>query len=278
MIKKQLPAVILCCVFIVFLAAMEIIDKINASSQQQLYDIVAQDEQRSAQELESLRQTQEDKLEKANADLSLITQAYFPGITFFGDSIYQSESGISYPAVLCALIENDVCKADADFVQVDQDGVWEYDANFPVVAIGLENGWDSDINSLIELQKKFIAGHDRYIIIGIPSGTREERSEMEAAMEAEYGERYINLREYFSTEGLSSLRLEIYPEDEQAMENGSTPPSLMSRDKIHLNDNGYKLIAFLAYERMTDLGYFDEILAAKATVEELSTQATGAVE
>ena len=33
--------------------------------------------------------------------------------------------------------------------------------------------------------------------------------------------------------------------------------------RIHLNDNGTRLLSYLTFERMTDLGYFDEIIAAK---------------
>lgn len=50
------------------------------------------------------------------------------------------------------------------------------------------------------------------------------------------------------------------------MSKGMTPQSLLS-DSVHFTEEGYKLIGNLIYERMDELGYFDEI---KADLEEAS--------
>ena len=97
-------------------------------------------------------------------------------------------------------------------------------------------------------------------------------SYLEYALSGAYGDHFINIREYMSSaepgEGLSSLELEITPEDRTAMTQGRIPPSLLKSDGVHLNDNGTRLLSYLTYARMEELGYFDEILSAKQIYEE----------
>jgi lysophospholipase L1-like esterase len=96
------------------------------------------------------------------------------------------------------------------------------------------------------------------------TGTAAERSGLEKAMQAEYGDQYINLREYMSTSGLQDAGIEATDEDKEMMAEGMTPSSLLS-DTVHFTEDGYKLIGNLIYERMDELGDFDEI---KADLEE----------
>ena len=81
------------------------------------------------------------------------------------------------------------------------------------------------------------------------------------AMEAEYGEHYINLREYMATKALSDAEIEPTADDERAMQQGSTPPSLLS-DPVHFNAEGYTLIGDLIFEKMLELGFFDDVVKA----------------
>lgn len=76
-------------------------------------------------------------------------------------------------------------------------------------------------------------------------------------MYAEYGEHYINLREYMGTQGLADAGLKATEEDMQMMEIGMTPASLLV-DGVHFNAGGYELIGKLIYTRMEELGYFSE--------------------
>ncbi|MDP4193365.1 MAG: hypothetical protein Q8858_17510 [Bacteroidota bacterium] len=78
---------------------------------------------------------------------------------------------------------------------------------------------------------------------------------MEQAMVKEYGDKYVNLREYLSTKGLSDAGIKPTSEDTKAMSSGSVPPSLLS-GKVNLNAKGYKLVGNLVYKRLVDLGYF----------------------
>lgn len=78
-------------------------------------------------------------------------------------------------------------------------------------------------------------------------------------MTEEYGDKYINLREYMSTDAMSDAGLTPSQSDISAMEGGNVPPSLLSEDLLHFNSDGYEIIGRLVFNRMEHLGYFDEL-------------------
>ena len=127
-----------------------------------------------------------------------------------------------------------------------------------------QNGGYKDFDDLIRQQRAIIdhqtANNDRFIIVGLHTGTEESRQALEAAMEAEYGEKYINLRQYMSTNAMTDAGLEPTAEDSAQMQQGSTPTSLLvHKDNVHFNAVGYKLIGNLIFDTMNELGYFDEV-------------------
>lgn len=130
------------------------------------------------------------------------------------------------------------------------------------IFMGENGGYDSPAD-LIEQQRAIInhqtSNNEKFIIIGLHTGTAEERAELEEAMINEYGERYINLREYLCTKGLNDAGLNATEEDLAMMQLGMTPASLMIEDKCHFNEHGYRLIGELIFERMNQLGYFEEV-------------------
>lgn len=139
-----------------------------------------------------------------------------------------------------------------------------------------ENGGYADVSELIE-QQMAIVGHqtvnaERFIIVGSHTGTEEEKSEFESAMEEEYGDKYINLRAYMSSQGIEDVKeildveIELTEKDKKMIGQGMTPESLLS-DTVHFNQYGYELIGHLIYERMDELGYFNEV---KETIESVS--------
>lgn len=147
----------------------------------------------------------------------------------------------------------------------------------PIVFIG-QNGGYEDIQDLIKQQKLIIEhqkgspmddnGGIRFIIIGLHTGTAENRLELEAAMEAEYGKQYINLREYMSTNALNDAKLEMTEKDKEMISKGLIPASLMT-DGVHFNSIGYELIGNLIYKRMDELGYFDEVKKAMTELNQI---------
>ncbi len=132
-----------------------------------------------------------------------------------------------------------------------------------------QNGGYADIEDLIRQQRAIIdhqtANQDRFIIVGLHTGTRESRRELEEAMQEEYGEHYINLREYMATQAMADAGLEPTAQDRILMEQGSTPASLLLSDALHFNATGYELIGKLVYSKLNTLGYFEEVQQALTT-------------
>lgn len=130
-----------------------------------------------------------------------------------------------------------------------------------VVFMGENHGWDN-IQDLIEQQQAILSMQkkyaDYYIVVGLPTGTKEERQELEEALYETYGDKFLNIREYLSTQGIYDAGLKPSEEDLSRMEEGMIPTSLLA-DHIHFNAAGYRLIGNLMYERMNELGYFDEL-------------------
>lgn len=133
-----------------------------------------------------------------------------------------------------------------------------------VIFMGENHGFN-DIDDLIAQQKEILSlqekHNDKYLILGMTSGTKKERQEMESAMENTYGARYINLREYLSTQGPYDAKVTLNEDDLKKMEQGKIPDCLLS-DHVHFNAKGYQLIAEVIYDRMVELGYFDSVMGA----------------
>ena len=87
-------------------------------------------------------------------------------------------------------------------------------------------------------------------------------------MESVFGDKYVNLRELISTNGLQIMGMTPTTEDLIAMEAGSVPPSLMS-DEVNFNANGYEVIERIVFDRMEQLGYFDSVLKLVGELESL---------
>ncbi len=133
-----------------------------------------------------------------------------------------------------------------------------------IVFMGENGGFDS-IDDLITQQRAILSlqekNKDKYLIVGITSGTAAERKELEAAMQEEFGEHYVNLREYLSSDGVYDAGIEPAESDLAQMAEGKIPDCLLS-DEVHFTKKGYTVIAKKLYAYMKELGYFDEIMKA----------------
>lgn len=139
-----------------------------------------------------------------------------------------------------------------------------------VVFIGT-NGDFKNAAELIEQQKAILSRNnatpEKYIVVGIyklnnaqvkKAYGKEDHESFEAALGAEYGERFINLREYLTTDALDDAGIEPTDADIAEIGEGRVPPSLLVEDGLHLNSTGYTLLGKLIYERMDALGYFEQ--------------------
>lgn len=132
-----------------------------------------------------------------------------------------------------------------------------------VIFIGQNGGW-AEAEDLIAQQRALIErqekNKDKFLILGLTSGSKESRAELEEKMQAEYGEKYVNLREYLSGDGVKDAGVKASEEDEALMAEGSVPACLRA-DNVHLNAKGYRAVGNYIYQRMKKLGYFNAFSA-----------------
>lgn len=88
------------------------------------------------------------------------------------------------------------------------------------------------------------------------------RTALENYMQAEYGDKFLNLRKYLCTSSMDDAGLTPTQNDIWRMQAGYAPLSLMTGDLLHFNSKGYELIGNLVYDKMEQLGYFDEVFTA----------------
>ena len=141
-----------------------------------------------------------------------------------------------------------------------------YQNYIPVIFMGTNGGYGDDPKELIRQQQAIIdystSPAGKYIIVGLHTGNKDIRNNLENAMENAWGDHYINLREYLSTNALNEMGIEATSEDIEMMKNGETPASLLEADGLHFTSTGYQIIAQLVYDRMMQLHFFDEIFDA----------------
>ncbi|SFG50951.1 Aryl-phospho-beta-D-glucosidase BglC, GH1 family [Lachnospiraceae bacterium C7] len=133
-----------------------------------------------------------------------------------------------------------------------------------IVFVGTNGGYDN-LDDLIKQQKAIINSRtkntDRYLIVGLTSGSAKDFKEFDKVMKKTYKDKYFNLREYLTTDALKNANITPTTEDEQYMKNGVIPPSLRS-DAVHYNKVGYEQVGHGIYEKLDKLGYFDGVKKA----------------
>lgn len=139
-----------------------------------------------------------------------------------------------------------------------------------VICIGTYGGYDST-SELVEQTKAMVArqtaNSDRYVVLGICSGNGNWGSgwsytldAIDTAMVQAFGSHYINVRKYLCTDGLTDAGISATREDLNNIQYGVVPESLRSvTGDAQLNGTAYELVGKLIYERMSKLGFFDEV-------------------
>lgn len=122
----------------------------------------------------------------------------------------------------------------------------------------------SDTRDLLSRQTN---NTDRYLVIGPctvrgawdkPDTTTMEA--IDAAMMQAFGNHYINVRKYLIVDGITDAKLTLSKEDSRLVQMGRVPSGFRSNASgADLNGTAYKLIGKLVYERMENLGFFEEV-------------------
>ena len=130
------------------------------------------------------------------------------------------------------------------------------------------NGGHNSLDELIEQHRTLLARQqsngDRYIIVGYHGtlGALTRYPDLEKRFKAEFGDHYVSLADYFfSEQALNDADIEITDEIRAQLDAGKCPTVFLA-DAVHFNALGYELVGNLVYERMEELGYFDEVKTA----------------
>ena len=96
--------------------------------------------------------------------------------------------------------------------------------------------------------------NDKYIVMGLSSGSSASRADEEAQMLSKYGVHYFNTRHMLSKYGMNIMNLTPTNSDTIEMNNGEVPSSLRS-DSVHLNANGYTALGKMLAQKIRACGY-----------------------
>ena len=96
--------------------------------------------------------------------------------------------------------------------------------------------------------------NDKYIIMGLSSGSSVSRADEEAQMLSKYGVHYFNTRYMLSKYGMNIMNLTPTSSDTIDMNKGEVPSSLRS-DSVHLNANGYTALGKMIAQKIRACGY-----------------------
>lgn len=138
-----------------------------------------------------------------------------------------------------------------------------------VIFVG-ENGWhdanqdgtinELDLSFIIDRMIEKVPNPEKTIIIGLTTGTAASREVMEMHMAEKYGKRYINMRAHISNaDTLEAAGITPTHEDLANIAEGSVPKSIWRNDSdyVHMNADGYKIVASKIYQTMLALGFLE---------------------
>lgn len=122
-----------------------------------------------------------------------------------------------------------------------------------ILFIGQNGGYDN-FEHLIQQHRLMIehSNCEYFIVLGLSSGTANQRAEYENAMRKEFGRRFISLREYLSQYGLDDAGITPTEQDLSMMAQGQTPQSLLT-DSVHYNSACKTVIGNMIYRKIKEL-------------------------
>ena len=125
-------------------------------------------------------------------------------------------------------------------------------AKITVIFVG-QNGPDlAERLSIIDSMISKI--NDKYIVMGLSTGSASSRSDEESQMLSKYGVHYFNTRNMLSKYGMAIINRTPTSSDVNEMKQGEVPSSLRS-DSVHLNANGYTALGKMLAQKIRACGY-----------------------
>ena len=128
----------------------------------------------------------------------------------------------------------------------------DINAKITVIFVG-QNG--PSLKERLEIIDSMISKiNNKYIIMGLSSGSSASRADEESQMLSKYGVHYFNTRHMLSKYGMNIMNLTPTSSDTIEMNKGEVPSSLRS-DSVHLNANGYTALGKMLAQKIRACGY-----------------------
>lgn len=127
-----------------------------------------------------------------------------------------------------------------------------YTSDVTVIFVG-QNGPDFDERLKI-IDSMISKINEKYIVMGLSSGSKETMKEEESQMLNKYGVHFFNTRNMLSKYGMSIMKIRPTSTDVEEMNVGKVPTSLHS-DSVHLNAKGYTALGKLLAQKIRACGY-----------------------
>lgn len=162
--------------------------------------------------------------------------------------------------------------------QIISESMTDYTDYIPIVCIGDSSDWSS-IKELIKYQQAIIDAHSpakdgKYLVVGLFSMPLEKNDELtdkenllrykeanekfDKAMEKQWGDHYVNVREYLCSdeaiEKAKTLGAEFTKKDNQSIKY-KVVPDAFKYDNYNLNGYAYNIIGDIVYDKLVELGY-----------------------
>ena len=128
----------------------------------------------------------------------------------------------------------------------------DINSKITVIFVGQNGPYLAERLSIIDSMISKI--NDKYIVMGLSSGSSASRADEEAQMLSKYGVHYFNTRNMLSKYGMSIMNLTPTTSDVDEMSKGEVPSSLRS-DSVHLNANGYTALGKMIAQKIRACGY-----------------------
>lgn len=131
-----------------------------------------------------------------------------------------------------------------------------------IIWVGTNNINDT-VEHIIDVQKLMVSTvtSGKYIIVGLTAKTYfDDIANYNRKMYQTFGEHFIDIRKYILDYGLSDAGITPTKSDEQAIQSGEMPPSLIYQGDgygVHFLPAGYKIVAAQIYKKGVELGYWD---------------------